>query len=113
MSTNMTKPSRRLLLGLSGAGAAAVMLGTGGWSSAQARDVRLSEDPFTLGVASGDPSPTGVVLWTRLATDPLALDGRGGMANRRIPVKYQVAEDEQFTRVVRSDVVTASPELGH
>src|SRR5688572_19240650 len=27
--------------------------------------------PFTLGVASGDPTPTGVVLWTRLAPKPL------------------------------------------
>src|SRR6476659_6071488 len=28
---------------------------------------RLSESPFKLGVASGDPLPNGVVLWTRLA----------------------------------------------
>jgi alkaline phosphatase D len=27
--------------------------------------------PFTLGVASGDPSPDGFVLWTRLAPIPL------------------------------------------
>ncbi|HYF72586.1 MAG TPA: PhoD-like phosphatase N-terminal domain-containing protein, partial [Nocardioides sp.] len=33
-------------------------------------------DPFTLGVASGDPEPGGVVLWTRLAPRPLAADGR-------------------------------------
>src|SRR5690606_3897351 len=105
--------SRRLMLGLTSSGAAAVMLGTGRWSSAHAQEVKLRDDPFTLGVASGDPSPTGIVLWTRLATDPLALDGRGGMTNRRVPVKYQVAEDEQFARVVRSDVVVASPELGH
>ena len=36
-------------------------------------------DPFTLGVASGDPAPDGVVLWTRLAPNPLADDGLGGM----------------------------------
>lgn len=34
--------------------------------------------PFSLGVASGDPSPDGFVLWTRLAPDPLAPRG-GGM----------------------------------
>ena len=28
--------------------------------------------PFTLGVASGSPTATGVVLWTRLAPEPLA-----------------------------------------
>jgi alkaline phosphatase D len=27
--------------------------------------------PFSLGVASGDPEPDGVVIWTRLAPDPL------------------------------------------
>ena len=35
------------------------------------RAPRFSASPFTLGVASGDPSPDGVVLWTRLAPDPL------------------------------------------
>jgi alkaline phosphatase D len=33
-------------------------------------------NPFTLGVASGEPLPDGVVRWTRLAPDPL---GGGGM----------------------------------
>ena len=31
--------------------------------------------PFTLGVASGEPTPTGVILWTRLAQEPLRPDG--------------------------------------
>src|ERR1044072_2779306 len=31
------------------------------------------DNPFTLGVASGDPSPTGIVLWTRLAPGPLVV----------------------------------------
>ena len=30
----------------------------------------FTADPFTLGVASGDPAANGVVLWTRLAPDP-------------------------------------------
>ncbi|MER6581192.1 PhoD-like phosphatase N-terminal domain-containing protein, partial [Nonomuraea sp. NPDC001023] len=34
----------------------------------------LRSDPFTLGVASGDPSADGFVLWTRLAVDPLGGD---------------------------------------
>ena len=38
---------------------------------------RFSDNPFSLGVASGDPLPDGVVLWTRLAPQPLAEDGRG------------------------------------
>ena len=35
----------------------------------------LPASPFTLGVASGDPLPDAVVLWTRLAPDPLATAG--------------------------------------
>ncbi len=105
--------SRRLFLGATGAGAAAVMLGTGRWATTDAWSAPVSDYPFTLGVASGDPLPDGVVLWTRLATDPLAEDGHGGMGLRKVPVRYQVAEDEAFSTVVRSGVVTATPELGH
>ena len=32
---------------------------------------RFADDPFTLGVAAGDPTPTGAMLWTRLAPKPL------------------------------------------
>ncbi len=66
--------------------------------------------PFTLGVASGEPLPDGVVLWTRLAPDPL--DG-GGMPDRPVPVAWQVATDERFRNVVASDAEVARPELGH
>ena len=31
---------------------------------------RFADNPFQLGVASGDPTPTGGVLWTRLAPRP-------------------------------------------
>lgn len=66
-----------------------------------AAEPRLRDDLFTLGVASGDPAPDGFVLWTRLARDPLAEDGLGGMPNRRVLVEYQIAEDAAFTRVIR------------
>ena len=36
---------------------------------------RFADDPFQLGVASGDPTPTGGVLWTRLAPRPFEPDG--------------------------------------
>ena len=104
---------RRRFLGYSTAGATAVMLGTGAWSTNAYAETPPRQDPFTLGVASGDPAPDGVVLWTRLATEPLAADGRGGMPERRFPVQYQVSEDPGFTRIVRSGTVVASPELGH
>ncbi|MCZ8520394.1 MULTISPECIES: alkaline phosphatase D family protein [Paenibacillus] len=66
--------------------------------------------PFTLGVASGDPLPHGVVLWTRLAPDPL---NGGGMPHHDVPVKWEVAEDKNFRRVVRHGVEFARERLGH
>ena len=107
---------RRGFLGATGAGAAAVLLGAGAWGSARTpaapRTVRAG-DPFTLGIASGDPAADSVVLWTRLAPDPLAADGRGGMPPVPVPVAWEVAEDEQLRRVVRRGTVLATPELGH
>src|SRR5690606_26949425 len=68
-------------------------------------------NPFTLGVASGDPLPDGVVLWTRLAPEPLG--EHGGMPMLAVEVDWQVAEDRSFTRIVREGVELARPELGH
>jgi alkaline phosphatase D len=73
----------------------------------------LRSDPFTLGVASGDPDPDGFVLWTRLAPTPLAEDGLGGMPSRVVPVEWEVAADERFRRVVRRGVAAARPESAH
>ncbi|MGN9842837.1 alkaline phosphatase D family protein [Nonomuraea sp. H19] len=73
----------------------------------------LRTDPFTLGVASGDPDHEGFVLWTRLAQQPLAEDGLGGMPQRPFPVLWQVYADEQCRRVVRAGVAVAAPEWGH
>jgi alkaline phosphatase D len=66
--------------------------------------------PFTLGVASGDPLPDGVVLWTRLAPDPL--DG-GGMPMSRVEVAWEIAHDRTFAKLARKGTVVARPELGH
>ncbi|MFF5081973.1 alkaline phosphatase D family protein [Actinoplanes sp. NPDC000266] len=73
----------------------------------------LRTDPFTLGVASGDPSEDGFVLWTRLAPEPLAPDGLGGMPARDVPVDWEVAIDDGFHRVVRRGVQVARPDFGH
>ncbi|WP_017555816.1 alkaline phosphatase D family protein [Nocardiopsis baichengensis] len=70
-------------------------------------------DPFTLGVASGDPLPDGVVLWTRLAPEPLAESGLGGMPERRFQVQWQISEDERFRRITAAGTCTASPESAH
>jgi alkaline phosphatase D len=84
------------------------------WSStafgAVKRQPRLSAYPFQLGVASGDPSPDGFVLWTRLA--PNALEG-GGMDPEPVEVSWQIAHDEQFTKIVRKGKTIANPDWGH
>lgn len=74
---------------------------------APTRQPALPGPPFTLGVASGDPTHTSVVLWTRLAPDPLAPGG--GMPTTPVVVEWEVATDENFRRVVRrgSDRVVA------
>lgn len=68
-------------------------------------------DPFTLGVASGDPDDHSVVLWTRLATAPL--EPGGGLPPRLIDVQWEVADDEAFSKVVASGTHTATPQLAH
>ncbi|QVJ00054.1 alkaline phosphatase D family protein [Nocardiopsis eucommiae] len=70
-------------------------------------------DPFTLGVASGDPLHNGVVLWTRLAPDPLAEDGLGGMPNSAVEVEWQVSHDENFGTLAASGSVETGPEQAH
>ncbi|GIH94363.1 alkaline phosphatase D family protein [Planobispora siamensis] len=73
----------------------------------------LKSDPFTLGVASGDPDADGFVIWTRLAPQPLAEDGMGGVPARPFRVHWQVYADEAGRKVLRHGVATAAPEWGH
>ena len=78
-----------------------------------ANTVRFSGYPFTLGVASGAPRADSVVLWTRLAPEPMAQAGDGGMGAERISVRWEVAEDEAFKRIVKKGALRAIPELAH
>ena len=72
---------------------------------------RFSDDPFALGVASGDPWPDGFVIWTRLAPRPL--EDHGGMPPAAVPVRWQVAQDDRFSRIARQGEAVARPELAH
>ena len=74
---------------------------------------RLTGDPFTLGIASGDPLAGGVVLWTRLAPNPLAPDSLGGMPADPVDVIWEVAADDAFARLVHQGVATAMPDDSH
>ena len=108
---------RTVLIGGAVAGlGGALALGGGTAAAAPAaaptRGARLGE-VFTLGVASGDPLPNGVVLWTRLARRPLAADGLGGMPNRPVAVQWEVAEDPRFGRRTRRGTVVAEVQDAH
>lgn len=72
---------------------------------------RFADDPFQLGVASGDPTASGGVLWTRLAPRPL--EPEGGMDGLRTTVTWELADDEAFTKIVKKGTATAAPELSY
>jgi len=71
---------------------------------------RFVDDPFQLGVASGDPTATSCMIWTRLAPRPLEPDG--GMFGRTV-VTWEVASDDTFDKVIKQGRATAAPELGY
>ncbi|WP_055563265.1 alkaline phosphatase D family protein [Streptomyces atriruber] len=106
---------RRRFLTVTGAAAAlafATNLPTAGVAGAAELDARrIADDPFTLGVASGDPQPTSVLLWTRLA--PAPYEPGGGLPQERVTVQWEIAHDARFRRVVRRGTVTAHPEFSH
>jgi alkaline phosphatase D len=100
---------------LAGAGVACSSDDGGGSEGAAAGPPPLPDDLpdelFALGVASGDPLPGSVILWTRLVADPASEDG--GVGSEPIPVAWEVATDEELAEVVASGDVTAEPALGH
>lgn len=72
---------------------------------------RFGDDLFSLGVASGDPLPNAVVIWTRLAPNPLEADG--GMPDKKVPVAWKVATRENMQHVVKDGTAYARPEHVH
>ena len=64
------------------------------------------ENPFTLGVGSGDPDETSVVLWTRLLGGQEALEADYFVA-------VDVSLDAEFTDLVSSELAEAPFEYGN
>ncbi|WP_116041484.1 alkaline phosphatase D family protein [Amycolatopsis palatopharyngis] len=119
-TTPRTASRRHVLAGSAAVGAAAVATGLTG-PLAAATPARggatgagrpITGDPFTLGVASGEPDQHSVVLWTRLATDPLAEGGFGGMGSRHVEVHWELALDERFRNIVRRGHERTGPDHG-
>ncbi len=102
---------RRFLEGLAGvAGLAAVATLPADRAAASPRPPSDSY-PFSLGVASGDPLPNGIVLWTRLAPEPFKRSG--GMPDTEVGVDWVLAADPALRSVVRTGRALAMPELAH
>jgi alkaline phosphatase D len=70
-----------------------------------------ASNPFTLGVASGNPRDDSVVLWTRLAPDPL----RGGGMNtvRDVKISLEIATDSSFRDTIQSAQAVAEARYAH
>jgi alkaline phosphatase D len=99
---------RELLTGL--AAGTLALAGAAAWTTRLWAQPTFRDHPFSLGVASGDPLPDSVVLWTRLAPAPLA---GGGMPMAAVEVGWELAGDPAFQNVLRRGTALARPEVGH
>ncbi len=77
-------------------------------AGAVGRGTRAAGNPFALGVASGDPSQDGFVLWTRLIGAGLAPLAAGG-----VTVRHEVATDPAFRTIVRRGTTVAQSQSAH
>lgn len=110
-------PSRRAVLtaGAAGVAAGAISLvsspraaanvagGVGSALTAQASAFPV----FQHGVASGDPLPDSILIWTRATSHPGDIAGAG--QGRPVDLKWEVATDEGFGNIVASGSVTSDP----
>ena len=109
---NNLLPQRRQFLQLAGvaaAGAASLSLPRCVWSKTDSSH-KFDTNPFSIGVASGSPTHDSVVLWTRLFDDGLL---RQNFDNKPIVVRWEVADDDKFSRIVQSGQHLAVGDLAH
>ncbi|BCL19871.1 alkaline phosphatase D family protein [Streptomyces tuirus] len=66
---------------------------------------------FLHGVASGDPLPDGILLWTRVTPVPEAIPGSG--AGPDTEVSWIVARDKAFSSIVARGSTTATAASDH
>lgn len=116
MSHDAVVAARRHLLLRLGTGAAALAFGAL-FSPRLSSDTRratsaaFDDYPFKLGIASGQPRAESVVIWTRLAPAPMEL--QGGLLPEPVAVRWEVAEDVAFAKLVRHGKIDALPEHAH
>ena len=98
---------RRTVLAAGATVASAGAFAVGAASPAQAAGNRY----FKHGVASGDPYPDSVVLWTRVTPTSAATPGSGKGPD--VTVRWQVARDRDFHREVRQGTFRTSAKRDH
>ncbi|MGW2274253.1 alkaline phosphatase D family protein [Streptomyces yangpuensis] len=101
-------PRRRTVVLAAAATATLAPLATLGAGTAHAAGTAPA---FLHGVASGDPLPDGVLLWTRVTPTPEAVPGSG--LGPAVQVSWEVAADQAFSRIVAGGTVTASAAADH
>jgi alkaline phosphatase D len=98
---------RQILKGLAATGGM-VLLSPG----MRAATVSMLRDfPFRCGVASGYPAHDSVVLWTRLAPNPE--QPGGGMPPQDYRLRFELASDEAFRKIVKRGEATADARFAH
>jgi len=107
--------SRRNVLSLAGTTAAVLSCPYVIVRQSRAEAVRMDGNPFSLGIAAGDTSPDGFVLWTRLAPNPLSQDPNapGGLTSGDLSVDYEIATDSSLRNIVRRGQATAERQYAH
>ncbi|WP_432110838.1 alkaline phosphatase D family protein [Streptomyces sp. YPW6] len=108
---HLSSPSRRTVVRAAAASAAAVPVLATATTTSAAPAPAAGAPAFLHGVASGDPLPDGVLLWTRVTPEPGAEPGSG--AGPDTPVRWEVAEDREFARIAANGVTVASAASDH
>ncbi|SER99362.1 alkaline phosphatase D family protein [Actinokineospora terrae] len=106
-TTTPSSPNRRVFLKSSAIAGGALLIPATLAGTASAAAV----PQFAHGVASGDPLPDGVLLWTRVTPTPESTPGSG--AGPTVEVRWEVATDAGFAAVVSSGAVTTGPDRDH
>ncbi|MPZ79949.1 MAG: alkaline phosphatase [Actinophytocola sp.] len=101
---------RRSVLRASGAATVGVVIG-GAAVTAGATAANAAEPAFAHGVASGDPLPDAVLLWTRVTPTPESTPGSG--RGPTVDVRWEIATDPAFGAVVGSGTASTGPDRDH
>ena len=96
---------------MAAAGAASLSLPRSVWSQTDSSR-KFDTNPFALGVASGSPTHDSVVLWTRLIDNDIGFFS-ASFDSKAIAVRWEVADDDKFSRIVQSGQHLAVGELAH